>query len=338
MTQSAPPLPLGADPGSRRWPFARRVAQGASLGRSTRGRGRQSLILVFLVLPFTVYLTLVVYPFIQSAWYSMTSWSGFSQDQPFIGLANYAALASDDRFRLAVGNSLMLLVIVPIFTLGLAYALACVVTFGGRSVGTVQGIAGSRFYSTVSFFPYVIPAIVIALMWNQIYDPGAGLLNGLLRAVGLDGLQQVWLGDPGTAMPASIVVMVWALIGFYTVLFVAALRGLPLEIFEAARLDGAGRVRMALSIALPNILTPARGAYVYMGIAALDAFLPMALLNPTGGPDFSTLVITQDIYLTAFREGKFGLACAMGVVLAALTFGFAGLLALAAKLTERWTP
>lgn len=246
-------------------------------------------------------------------------------------------LLSDDRFRQAVGNSLLLLVIVPIFTLGSAYALACLVTFGGRSVGNVQGIAGSRFYSTVSFFPYVIPAIVIALMWNQIYDPDAGLLNGLLRAVGLDRLQQVWLGDPLTAMPASIVVMVWALIGFYTVLFVAALRGLPLEMFEAARLDGAGRVRMALAIALPNILTPARGAYVYMGIAALDAFLPMALLNPTGGPDFSTLVITQDIYLTAFRE-KFGLACAMGVVLAALTFGFAGLLALVARFTERWTP
>ncbi|WP_380169674.1 carbohydrate ABC transporter permease [Jannaschia sp. R86511] len=294
------------------------------------------MIVVFLGLPFALYLLLVLYPFTQAAYYSLTAWTGFSAEQPFVGLANYARLAGDDRFLTALGNSATLLLVVPVVTLVLSFALAVLVTFGGSSHGGVRGLGSAGFYRVVSFFPYVVPAIVIGIIWSQVYNPANGLLNGALTAVGLDRFADfAWLGSSDTAMTASIVVIVWSFIGFYMVLFVAAIKGIPAELFEAARLDGAGRFRSAVHVALPGVLGSVRTAYVYMGILALDAFVYMQALNPSGGPDSSTLVITQQIYTTAFSQGQFGLACAMGVVLAVVTFGFVTAVLSVSRLVER---
>ncbi|ROP34526.1 carbohydrate ABC transporter permease [Pseudokineococcus lusitanus] len=287
---------------------------------------RVSLMVVFLGLPFAFYVVMVLYPFTQATYYSVTAWTGFSPEQPFVGLDNYVRLAGDAQFLNSLGNSLTLLVVVPAVTLVLSFALACVLTFGGSTAGAVRGLRGTAFYRVVSFFPYVVPAIVIGIIWSQVYNPSNGLLNGLLVGVGLDGFTDfAWLGQASTAMAATIAVIVWAFVGFYMVLFVAAIQNIDPELFEAARLDGAGRVRTALSIALPGIAGSVRTAYVYMGILALDAFVYMQALNPTGGPESSTLVVTQQVFTTAFAQGQFGIACAMGVVLAVVTLVFVGL-------------
>jgi len=297
-----------------------------------------SLMVVFLGIPVALYLVFVLYPFTQAAWYSLTSWSGFTATQEFIGLDNYTRLFTDRLFLKAVGNSLVLLLVVPVVTLVLSYALACLLTFGGSSTGAVRGLKGSSFYRVVSFFPYVVPAIVVGIIFGRVYDPSAGLLNGLLTAGGLGRFTDfAWLGNPSTAMAATVVVIVWSFVGFYMVLFVAALRSVPTELFEAARLDGAGRFRTAVSIAAPTVAGSLRTAYVYLGIFALDAFVFMAALNPDGGPANSTLVITQQIFSTAFRDGRFGLACAMGVVLALITFAFTGLVFGAGRIVRKVT-
>ena len=147
--------------------------------------------------------------------------------------------------------------------------------------GQTRGLKGSGFYRTVSFFPYVIPAIVIGIMWSQIYDPSNGLLNGILTGLGLDMFESFpWLGDERTAMAATIFVIVWSMVGFYMVLFVAAIKDVPAEIFEAARIDGAGRFRIATAITLPLIRDNVQTAWIYLGILALDAFVYMAGAEP----------------------------------------------------------
>jgi len=297
---------------------------------------RISLFVVFLVLPFLGYLALVIYPFLQAAYYSLTSWSGFTATQDFIGLDNYTRLLGDDTFLKAVGNSLTLLVVVPLLTLVLSFALACLVTFGGSSTGGVRGLRGSSFYRVVSFFPYIVPAIATGIIFAAVYDPSAGLLNGILTSLGFGSAENYpWLGDASTAMAATVAVIVWTFVGFYTVLFVAAIKGIPAELFEAARLDGAGRLRTAVSIAAPSMSGAVRSAYIYLGIFALDAFVFLSVLNPGGGPQNSTLVITQQIYSTAFRQGRFGLACAMGVLLAIITFVFVGIVFAVGKIAGR---
>ncbi len=287
---------------------------------------RISFLVVFLGVPLAIYLVLVVSPFVQAVYYSMTDWTGFSPTQNFVGLANFEKVFTDDIFLKSMRNNIVLAIVLPIVTITLSFALASLLTVGGTMKGQTRGLKGSGFYRTVSFFPYVIPAIVIAIMWQQIYDPSNGLLNGILVALGFDMFESFpWLGDERTAMAATIFVIVWSMVGFYMVLFVAAIKDIPAEIFEAARIDGAGRFRIATTITMPLIRDNVQTAWIYLGILALDAFVYMAGLNPGGGPDNSTLVMAQQLFTTAFTKGQFGLACAMGVVLAAVTLLFAAL-------------
>ncbi|HEX8488599.1 MAG TPA: sugar ABC transporter permease [Propionibacteriaceae bacterium] len=313
-------------------------ADGASVGPARHRRrrltfDRVSFVTVFLGVPLALYLIFVVSPFIQACYYAMTDWSGFTDTQNFVGLANFGKILDDDIFLKALRNNILLALVLPAVTLVLSFALANLVTVSGTSRGQTRGLKGSGFYRTVSFFPYVIPAIVIGIMWSQIYDPSNGLLNGILTSLGFDGARSFpWLGDERTAMVATIFVIVWSMVGFYMVLFVAAIKGIPAELFEAARIDGAGRLRTALRITLPLVRDQVQTAWIYLGILALDAFVYMAALNPGGGPDNSTLVMSQQLLTTAFRKGQFGLACAMGVVLAVVTLAFAACVFLANRL------
>ena len=317
---------------------------GRGRGRRTRSGGRRrhrrltfdkvSFLVVFLGVPLAIYAIFVVSPFAQAVYYSLTDWSGFSQAQNFIGLTNFGKVFSDPIFLKALRNNLVLALVLPVVTLALSFTLATLVTVGGSSRGQIRGLKGSGFYRTVSFFPYTVPAIVIGIIWVQLYDPSNGLLNGLLTAIGIDSAQSFpWLGDPRTALAATIFVIVWSMVGFYMVLFVAAIKGIPAEIFEAARIDGAGRFRTAIRITLPLIRDNVQTAWIYLGILALDAFVYMAALNPGGGPANSTLVMSQELLTTAFQKGQFGLACAMGVVLAVVTLVFAALVFIVNRVT-----
>lgn len=306
--------------GSRRQPAPRRHRKRLTFDRV-------SFMAVFLALPLAIFLIFVISPFVQALYYSMTNWGGFSNTMAFTGLDNFVKLFNDDVFMHALLNNVIIAIVVPVVTIGIALIIAGVVTVGGPSKGQIRGIAGSGMYRTVSFFPYCIPAIVIGLIWAQVYDPSAGILNGFLTGIGFDQFENfAWLGKVATALPASMFVMIWAFIGFYTVLFVAAIKGIPAETYEAARLDGAGRFRTAISVTIPLISDSVQTAYIYIGIAALDAFVFMAALFPNaGGPANTTLVMSQELFITAFRKGQFGYATAMGVVLAAVTLLFAAI-------------
>ncbi|MGW5237644.1 carbohydrate ABC transporter permease [Monashia sp. NPDC004114] len=296
---------------------------------------RRAFVLLTLGLPFLFYAVFVLWPFAQAFIYSLTNWSGFSDTFDFVGLSNYTALLNDDTFLQAVRNNLLLAIVVPFVCIALALALATLVTVGGSSTGAVRGLGHSSFYRIVSFFPYTIPAIVIGLIWSQMFDPSSGLVNGLLTSLGLSQFTSfAWLGEVSTAMPVSMFVIIWGFVGFYMVLFIAAIKGIPAELYDAARVDGAGRIRMTMMVTLPMVRETIQTAYIYLGILALDAFVYMAALNASGGPQNSTLTMTQDLFNTAFKKGQFGLASAMGVVLAVLTLLFAAVVFLVNRLTK----
>jgi len=288
---------------------------------------KASFMVVFLVLPLAVFVVFVAVPYAQSIYYALTNWRGFSDQMDFVGLANFGTIFTDEVFLASLRNSALLGAVMPTVILAIAFAIAFVVTSGGPAVGQVRGLAGSGLYRVVSFFPYAVPAIVTSLIWVQVFDPSRGLLNGLLTAVGLDQFENfAWLGNESTAMPASMFTIAWGLIGFYTVLFVAAIKGVPAETYEAARIDGAGRFRTAVFVALPQVLGNVRVAYIYLGLMVIDSFGYMMVLNPQGGPNYSTLTLTQELYLTAFKNGQFGLATAMGLTLAGVTLLYAAVI------------
>jgi N-acetylglucosamine transport system permease protein len=321
------------------------TAAPASLGRprAAKRRGaarteRTLFILSFLVPPLAIFLVLVALPYGQAFYYSLTDWRGFSDQMNFVGLANFGAMFADPVFLAALRNSLVLCLVLPTAILAAAYFIAFTVTAGGPSVGPTRGLAGGGFYRVVSFFPYTVPAIVVGLIWAQVYDPSRGLLNSLLGGLGMERFESFpWLGDADTAMLASMFVIFWSLVGFYVVLFVAAIKGIPGETYEAARIDGAGRWRIATGISLPQILPSVQSAYIYLGLMTVDSFGYMMVLNPQGGPGNTTLTLTQYLYMTAFTKGQFGLATAMGVFLAVIILIYTALVFTVFRVVARGT-
>ena len=287
---------------------------------------RVSFMVVFLGLPLAIYLIFVVSPFIQACYYSLTDWSGFTPTQNFVGLANFKRIFTDDIFLKALRNNIVLALVLPMVTIIIAFIFASLVTVGGSSRGQIRGLQGSGFYRIVSFFPYVIPAIVIGIMWSQIYDPSNGLLNGILVGARL---------RPGQGLPLARRRAhrhgrdhLRHRVGHGRLLHGAVHRRHQGHPRRAVR-GGPGRRRRPVPdrvrITLPLIRDNVQTAWIYLGILALDAFVYMAALNPGGGPNNSTLVMAQQLFTTAFTKGQFGVACAMGVVLAAVTLIFAGL-------------
>jgi N-acetylglucosamine transport system permease protein len=282
--------------------------------------GKYRFIASFLVVPLALYVVFVVSPYLQAIYISMTDWRGFSPDRNFIGLANYAELLGDGRFWRAMWHNALLLIVVPVVTLGIALFLATMTTVAGRrgSIGR-GGVRGSRFYQVVFVFPHVVPLVIAGVLFGFFYNPEAGLLNGLLRLVGFDWLTRAWLGDTTFALPSVMAVLIWGYVGFYYVIFSAAMKSLPTDVFEAAVLDGAGRFRTFVSITLPMITDSLKTSYIYLGILMLDGFALLQVMLPDGGPDGSTEVVAQYLYRAAFTDGRFGYASAIGVALCLVT-------------------
>jgi N-acetylglucosamine transport system permease protein len=282
--------------------------------------GKYRFIASFLAIPLLLYVVFVVSPYIQAVYISLTDWRGFSPNRNFIGLANYAELLGDGRFWRAMWHNAQLLVVVPIVTLGIALFLATMTTVAGRSFSVGRGgVRGSRFYQVVFFFPHVVPLVIGGVLFGFFYNPEAGLLNGMLRLVGFDWLTRAWLGDTTFALPAVMAVLIWIYVGFYYVVFSAAMKSLPTDVFEAAVLDGAGRIRTFVSITLPMITDSIKTSYIYLGILMLDGFALLQVMLPDGGPDGSTEVVAQYLYRAAFTDGRFGYASAIGVALCVVT-------------------
>lgn len=278
--------------------------------------GKYRIIGLFLAGPLALYAIFVVSPYAQAFYISLTSWSGFTPDKPFVGLANYTKLFQDPGFWQALEHNLLLLLVVPLLTIVLGLFFAGMLNIGG---GKGRGVRGAGFYGRVYFLPYILPAVISAVLWQFLYNPQIGLINGGFKALGLNSLAQTWLGDPTIALGAMVAVMLWIGVGFYVVLFSAAMQSIPKDIYEAAELDGAGRMHMIFRITLPMLRDTVQVAYIYLGIGALDAFALFQVLTPDGGPNNSTEVLSQYLYTSAFDDGKFGYASAIGVTMCVLT-------------------
>ncbi|MFE9792152.1 carbohydrate ABC transporter permease [Streptomyces goshikiensis] len=291
-----------------------------------QGRGRGGFIAGFLFAPLALYLTFVIWPYVQTFGYSFTNWTGQSPTFDFVGLDNYAALMKDEVFRGALWHNLLLLVFVPTVTILLALFFAFMVNAGGRGgAGGVQGVRGSAFYKIVYFFPQVLSLAILAVLFGAVYrSDGGGLLNGILTRAGLVDPQAPveWLNEPKFVLWCLLLVVVWHGVGFYLVLFSAAMQSIPKDIYEAALLDGAGRAQTFFKVTLPLLWDSVQTSAVYLGIAAMDMFVLVSTMTSGqfgGGPDHHSEVMATVLMRNFLYFGESGYACAMGVVMLALT-------------------
>ncbi|MBH5337478.1 sugar ABC transporter permease [Streptomyces pactum] len=313
----------GAEPVGRSRPAAAPAPRG---NRFTRWYRKYGFVAGFLSVPLVIYAVFVISPFVQAIYYSFTDWTGLSSDYKMVGFKNYDWLLNDDVFWKALGHNILLLLILPLVTLGLGLFFAFMLNVGGRrrKNAAVAGVQGSSIYKVIYFFPQVLSIAIVALLFQFTYNPRNGALNAALDAVGLDSLEQLWLGDPELALWCLMAVMVWSNVGFYVVLFSAAMSSIPRDFYEAALLDGANRITTFFRITLPLLWDTVQTGWIYMGIIALDAFAVVQIMTVgPGGPADSTQVLGLYVYTKTFRDGQAGRATAIGVAMLVVTLIFA---------------
>ena len=279
----------------------------------SRPRRREARIALLFILPaFVVYAIFVLIPAAQSVHISLFHWSGLSAEMEWAGLDNYIAMfTTDDVFRRSLANSIVatsVLAIVPT-ALGLGFA-ALFSTLRGGSV-----------YRSAVFFPYLVSMVAVGLIWAWIYNPRVGVFDVILGAVGLDSLVHNWLGERATALAFSLVPVIWRFTGFSIVIFYAAIQSIPIDLYEAARVDGANAWQSFWRITLPLVRQAMIIVVVWMTMDALKLFDLIWVLTK-GGPNHATEVLATWMYTKTFRHFKMGYGSAMGVVLFLLIFGF----------------
>lgn len=284
------------------------------------------LILPFVVPGLLMYGMFVLWPYTQALYVALTDWSGMTPEKTFIGLDNFTRLFRDDKFWNALKHNIQLLIVLPLTIIPIALLFAALTT---QKLGTVRG---SGFYRFLFFAPEVLSVVVIGVLWSFVYHPTIGLLNAVLERIGLEALTHTWLGSPATVLWAIAGVIVWSGVGFFMIMFMAGIQGIPADFYEAATLDGAGRWRQFRDITFPLLRNQLQVALVFLGIGALDMFALVQVMAEGGGPSRGADVVARYMYDAAFAQSRFGYATAMGVVLLVLTLALS---LITIKLTSR---
>jgi len=276
----------------------------------TSRRGRWSMLLW--VAPAVLLLVVFVYyPVVDNLWLSLFRWNAFSPSETWVGLDNYGALTQDPVFWSSLFNNVAYAVVSVIFQVGGGLVLAAILEelIHGRWKG---------FFRTVYFVPAVLSLTITGLLFQFMYNPQIGLVNGLLDVLGLDAWKHSWLGESATAIWAIIAMSQWQSIGYVMVLFIVAMQRIPRELHEAAYIDGASRRQAFFRITVPLVREMTLLAMIITVSGAFLVFNEVQVLT-AGGPNNSSHTLGTWLYKSAFFNDQMGYAAAIAVVIFLIT-------------------
>ncbi|HEY0237363.1 MAG TPA: sugar ABC transporter permease [Friedmanniella sp.] len=260
---------------------------------------------LFAIPALAVYATFLVYPALTSLFFSFTNWDGLSPTYDIVGLQNYVTMTKDPVVRQALVNNAIWTVVTIVVPVVIGLTLATLLN------GKVRGKTPLRL---LFYTPCVLPLVSIASIWGWLYNPDSGVVNEVLRTVGLGNLAQPWLGQDSTALWAVMVPAIWLRTGFPMLLYLAALQGIPHELYEAATVDGATRSQQFWHITMPS-LRPAH--YIVLALSLIDSFkvFDMIYAMTYGGPGTATQVMGTWMYANVFQYYQAGYGTAIAVVI-----------------------
>ena len=266
---------------------------------------------LFALPALAVYVMFLVYPSLTSLFFSLTDWDGLSPGYNIVGLQNYVDMTKDPVIVTALKNNLIWTVVTLSVPMVLGLLLAIVLN------GKVRGKPILRL---IFYTPAVLPLVSIASIWGWLYNPQYGAVNEFLRLVGLDSLAQPWLGQDSTALAAIMVPAIWLRAGFPMLLYLAALQGIPEEIYEAATVDGATRWQQFWYMTMPS-LKPAH--YIVLALSLIDSFkvFDMIYAMTYGGPGTATQVMGTWMYANVFQYYQAGYGTAIAVTITVIAIG-----------------
>ncbi|MGF9911389.1 sugar ABC transporter permease [Paenibacillus ehimensis] len=258
-------------------------------------------------------LALFVYmPLIQNLVYSFQEFSMLSGKRSFIGLDNYRTLFSDPVIVTALINNVKYAVISVIFQVGFGLILAAVLEDEAfRKI--------SPLFRTIYFIPVVISITVICLLFTFVYHPTDGLLNLFLEAIGLGSWAKPWLGSGSTAIYAVIAVSQWQSVGYCMMLFIVAIQKIPADLYEAAKIDGAGKIRSFFNVTLPQVKEMCFVTSVITITGAFMVFNEPFIMTKGGGPGTSSITVAVHMYQTGFFKDSMGYASTIAMLMFLIT-------------------
>jgi len=282
-------------------------------GRSRLGRLTTLLWVAPAILLLVVF---VYYPVVDNARLSLYRWGPFSPNETFIGLDNYTALGRDPVFWSSLFNNVAYAVVSVIVQVGGGLILAGILEELVR--GRLRGI-----FRTIYFIPAVLSLTITGLLFQFMYNPQIGLVNGFLDLVGLESWKHSWLGESATAIWAIIAMSQWQSIGYVMVLFIVAMQRIPRELYEAAYIDGSTRITAFRRITVPLVREMTVLATVITIAGAFLVFNEVQVMT-AGGPNNSSHTLGTWLYKSAFFNDQMGYASAIAVVIFVITLVVSG--------------
>lgn len=287
-------------------------------------KGRGAFIAVCVLPAVILFIIFMLIPTVNVFQMSLYKWGGYSNNKEFVGLRNFMILFQDDKFYRAFQNSILLIVLVTIFTLTFALIFAAVLSR--------EKIKGQNFFRIAFYIPNILSVVVISAIFSAIYDPGNGLLNSILAIFrGKDASPILWLGDQKIVIYSLIIAMIWQAIGYYMVMYLASMSGIPESLYESANLEGAGKIRQFFEITLPLIWTNIRITLTFFIISSINMSFLLVKAMTNGGPDGATEVFLSYMYGQAYTNSSYGYGMAIGVVVFLFSFGLSALVNLATR-------
>lgn len=275
-------------------------------------RHREETVMGYLlILPALIlFLVFGIYPFLRTIVISFTNWNGIGSTFQFTGLENYLTIFEDKLWWKSILNGLFFAITAIIFMNGLALCLALAVD---------RNISGKSIYRAIFYMPTILSGVVVAIIWKWLYQPIGGPINQLLQTIGLGNLATAWLADSRTVLWAVAIASMWMGIGSPFLLFLAGLQGVPVELYEAGKIDGAGGWQLFRYITVPFLIPVSTIITVLTILGAMQMFnLVLAMTN--GGPGYATEVPVLHIYREAFKLFHFGYATALSMLFGILLF------------------
>jgi raffinose/stachyose/melibiose transport system permease protein len=281
--------------------------------RRKRSRARQRIEIALFAGPaFLVYVTFVLVPVALAAVYSFFRWNGLQALTDFIGLENYRRALTDPVFIGAIGHNFFIVVLSILIQGPISIGVALLLN---------RKLRGRTLFRVIVFIPYVLSEVIAALSWKLLLQP-AGPFDSFLTSIGLGQLKQLWLADGNVAIWTMFGILTWKYVGFAIILFLAGLQGVPEELEEAGRIDGASWWQIQRYITLP-LLAPTIRIWAFLSIIGSLQLFDMVWVATGGGPAGATTTMATYMVQYGFQRSQLGFGSAVAVILFFISLIFA---------------
>lgn len=260
---------------------------------------------LFMLPALLIYCSIVILPALYSVSLSFFKWNGLGE-KTFVGFRNYVNLFTKDVvFQIAVKNNLIWIILTVLFTASFALLLAMILNrpFRGRVV-----------YRAIFYFPYMLSWVVIGIIWKWIYNPNIGFLDEMLKIIGLGDLHIKWLSDPNMALYCIFIAALWQGVGQPMLYFLAGLQSIPQELYEAAKVDGAGKISLFIHITIPQLKETFVIVFATLIIASMKVY-DVVYVMTNGGPANSTQTLASYMYSQTFSFSNLGTGSSIATIM-----------------------